>query len=404
MLPTIADWCKRKGINIVATGDWTHPEWFAHLKESFVEERQGVYRLKGVKGDGQGARRTEFMLVQEVSQIYKKNEKARRIHNLLFSPSLETCEKVITMMQAQGFNLKSDGRPILGIDSEELYKRLKDIDHKIILVPAHAWTPWYAIFGSKSGFDSIEECFGSMTPYIYAIETGLSSNPKMNWQLSSLDSVVCLSNSDAHSPRNLGREANVFEFEKPPTYDDFVKVLKEKDSSHFKYTIEFYPEEGKYYFDGCANCRFSCEPARSQKLGGRCPICKRVLTLGVHHRVEELSDREADSVADKKIPFKSLVPLAELLAEVFGVRSTQSKKVDAEYVRLTNEFTNEFSLLLDVPIQEIRQKNSDANIALAIERLRAGEVKATPGYDGIYGTISVFGKQGPSRPTQSTLI
>ncbi len=403
-LPTIASWCVRKGIDIVATGDWTHPEWFAHIKEQLVEERQGIYKLRIdpprsplSKGGG-----TRFMLVQEVSQIYKKNDKARRIHNLIFSPSIEVCEKVILMMNDRKFNLKADGRPILGIDSEELYKRLKEIDEKIIVVPAHAWTPWFAIFGSKSGFDSIEECFGSMTPYIYAIETGLSSNPEMNWQLSGLDSVVMISNSDAHSPRNLGREANVFEFDALPTYDDFINVLKTQDANRFKYTIEFYPEEGKYHFDGCAGCGFSCDPVQSKKLGDRCPKCKRSMTLGVHHRVEQLKDREASSVSARKIPFKSIVPLAEILAEVYEVKSTQSTKVDQEYMRLTDTIANEFSLLLDVPIETIAKQASNPNLAIAIDRMRRGEVCVMPGYDGIYGKISLV--DGSKRQKQTQLL
>jgi len=400
-LPTIAQWCARKGINIVTTGDWTHPEWFKHVKECLVEERQGIYRLlpKLVEGN-----KTEFMLVQEVSQIYKKGDKTRRVHNLIFSPSIETCEKVNARFNKQGFNIKSDGRPILGIDSEELYKLLKEIDEKIIVVPAHAWTPWYAVFGSKSGFDSIEECFGDMSKYIYAIETGLSSDPEMNWQISALDSVVCVSNSDAHSPRNLGREANVFEFDKPPTFDDFVSVLKNQDAAHFKYTIEFYPQEGKYHFDGCAACKFSCDPVRSKKLGNRCPTCKRLLTLGVHNRVEELKDRDADSVSSRKIPFKSIVPLAEILAEVFGVKSVSSKKVEEEYTRLTNELADEFSILLDVPIDSIRKFTFNENISLAIENVRAGKVEVTPGYDGIYGRVKVFGKSGPKQLTQKSFL
>ena len=389
----IAKWCRRKGIDIVATGDWTHPEWFAHIKESLVEERQGVYRLKTEIASSMTPRndkQTEFMLVQEVSQIYKKHDRARRIHNLIFSPAIETCEKVIAMLTDRKFNLKADGRPILGIDSEELYKRLKEIDEKIIVIPAHAWTPWYAIFGSKSGFVSIEECFGSMKPYIYAIETGLSSNPEMNWQISGLDQVVMISNSDAHSPRNLGREANVFEFETPPTYDDFVDVLKTQDANCFKYTIEFHPEEGKYHFDGCAACGFSCDPAQSKKLGDRCPKCKRMMTLGVHHRVEQLKDREAESVSARKIPFKSIVPLAEIIAEVYDVKSTQSTKVDQEYMRLTETVANEFSLLLDVPIDIIAQHASSPNLAIAIDRMRRGQVHATSGYDGIYGKVSLL--------------
>lgn len=423
-LPMIDVWCARKGIDIVATGDWTHPAWFAHIKENLEEVRQGIFRLKSTATPSSSPLResessseprtalergriesgTEFMLVQEVSQIYKKGDKTRRIHNLIFSPSIETCEKVIAELTQRNFNLKADGRPILGIDSEDLYKLLKDIDEKIILVPAHAWTPWYAVFGSKSGFDSLEECFGSMTKYIYAIETGLSSNPMMNWQLSSLDSVVMISNSDAHSPRNLGREANVFEFPKPPTYDEFVRVLREQDAKRFKYTIEFYPEEGKYHFDGCASCQFSCAPEESKRIGERCPTCRRLLTLGVHHRVEALADRDALSVLNRKIPFKSIVPLAEILAEVYGVSSTQSKKVEAEYLRMTDEIANEFTLLLDTPIELIRAHASNANLATAIERMRAGNLKIRPGYDGIFGAVKIFGEDGPPAAKQSSLL
>lgn len=402
-LPVIDAWCARKGIDIVATGDWTHPAWFAHIKERLEEVRQGIFHLRFPLHASRSTT-TEFMLVQEVSQIYKKGDKTRRVHNLVFSPSIETCEKVIAELGRRNFNLKADGRPILGIDSEDLYKLLKDIDEKIIMIPAHAWTPWYAVFGSKSGFDSLEECFGSMAPYVYAIETGLSSDPAMNWRLSSLDNVVLVSNSDAHSPRNLGREANVFEFDAPPTYDEFVRVLREKDASRFKYTIEFYPQEGKYHFDGCAECKFSCAPRESKRLGLRCPTCKRPLTLGVHHRVEELADRDAASVSSRKIPFKSIVPLAEILAEVSGVSSTQSKKVNDEYLRLTDILADEFTLLLDTPIDVIRSATSDPNLALAIEKMRVGDLKIKPGYDGIYGTVSIFGDAGPPSRKQASFL
>jgi DNA helicase II / ATP-dependent DNA helicase PcrA len=389
VLPVIDSWCQRKGINIVATGDWTHPEWFKHIKENLIEKRQGIYGLKPGSVLGSSKGETEFMLVQELSQIYKKGDISRRIHNLVFSPSIEACEKVIKVLNERGFNLKSDGRPILGIDSEELYKILKGADERIIIIPAHAWTPWYAIFGSKSGFDSIEECFGSMSKYIYAIETGLSSDPKMNWQLSQLDDVMLVSNSDAHSPRNLGREANVFEFDASPTYDEFVRVLKEKDRSKFKYTIEFYPEEGKYHHDGCSSCKFSCLPDESKRLEGRCSSCKKKLVLGTTNRVLELSNRPAES-AKNKVPFKSIVPLAEIIAEVVGVNSTQSKKVLAEYFRLTDELADEFTLLLDTPIDLIRKVASDERLAVAIERMRKGDVQIEPGYDGVFGKVKIL--------------
>jgi uncharacterized protein (TIGR00375 family) len=311
---------------------------------------------------------------------------------------------VIRDFENRGFNLKADGRPIFGMDSEDLYKRLKEIDEKIILIPAHAWTPWYAIFGSKSGFDSIVECYGEeMAKHIYAIETGLSSDPFMNWQLSQLDDVVLISNSDAHSPRNLGREANVFDLE-TPTYDEFVRILREKDASKFKYTIEFYPEEGKYHNDGCANCHFCCDPKESIRLGERCPTCKKKLTLGVHHRVEVLADRDAESVRARKIPYKSIVPLAEIIAECFGVKSSQSKRVVAEYVKLTDELADEFTLLLDTPVSEIARVATNRNVAEAVQRMRDGNLSIERGYDGIFGTVSLFGKEGPMKSVQKNLV
>lgn len=395
-LPKIAEWCERKGVNIVATGDWTHPKWFAHLEENLEEVREGIYRVKGNRKPMAGRRETEFMLVTEISQIYKKGEQMRRVHNLIWSPSLETCRKVNEVLVARGFNIKSDGRPILGIDSEALYKLLREIDDRIIVIPAHAWTPWYAIFGSKSGFNSIEECFGEMSKYVYAIETGLSSDPQMNWQLSELDKVVLISNSDAHSPKNLAREANVFDFDVPPTYSDFVRTLKEQDRNAFRYTIEFYPEEGKYHFDGCAADLFCCSPEESIKLGERCPKCKKKLTLGVHHRVEELSDRKSHKVADRKIPFKSIIPLAEILAEIYGVSSTTSKKVQLAYMELTDQI-DELTLLLDTPIETIASIFTIPTLGEAIRRMRAGEVSKQPGYDGIYGKITVFGESVPKK-------
>ncbi|MBU0645952.1 endonuclease Q family protein [Patescibacteria group bacterium] len=396
-LPQIGKWCERKGIDIVSTADWTHPEWFDHIKEYLIEDGSGLLKLKD------SSSKTQFMLTTEVSQIYKKGDKCRRIHNLIFSPSLEACEKVNQEFDRRELNRRSDGRPILGIDSEELYKMLKDIDERIIVVPAHAWTPWYSVFGSKSGFDSLDECFGSMTPYIYAIETGLSSDPVMNWQISKLDRVVLISNSDAHSLNKLGREANVFDLENP-TYDELVRILKEQDKKKFLYTIEFYPEEGKYHFDGCANCGFSCHPTESKKLDYRCPQCKKPMTLGVHHRVDALSDRDAETVRARKIPFKSIVPLEEILAECLGVNSTNSKKVAEEYLNLTDKVADEFSILLDVPIEEIARATDNPYIPEAIKKMREGDMAIKPGYDGVFGQVSIFGPEGPRKPKQNGLF
>lgn len=397
VLPGIADACRRKGIDVVATGDWTHPAWFEHLRDNLVESEQGIYRLKD------GASDTRFMLVTEVSQIYKKGDKTRRIHNLVFSPSLETCARVNAELDRRGFNRKADGRPIFGLDSEEMYRMLKSIDERVIVVPAHAWTPWYSVFGSKSGFDSLEECYGEMTKYIYAIETGLSSNPKMNWQLSSLDAVTLISNSDAHSTDKLGREANVFDLA-APSYDAFVRVLRERDRSKFLYTIEFFPEEGKYHFDGCANCGFSSPPSRTKHIDARCPMCKRPLTLGVEYRVEQLADRDAMTVATNKVPYKSIVPLREVIADAYGLGAA-SKKVAEEYRRLTDRVANEFAVLLEVPIEQIAKESANPLVAEAVARVRQGRLSISPGYDGVFGTVRIFSEEErPKKPTQNALL
>lgn len=396
-LPKIAAMCERKGIDVAATGDWTHPGWAAHIEEVLVETEPGIYALKD------GSSKTRFMLVTEISQIYKRGDKTRRIHNLVFAPSLEAVARVNAELDRRELNRRSDGRPIFGIDSEELYKVLKSIDDRIIVVPAHAWTPWYSVFGSKSGFDSLEECFGEMTPYIYAIETGLSSDPKMNWQLSALDNVMLISNSDAHSLDKLGREANVFELESP-SYEEFVRVLREQDRSAFVETIEFFPEEGKYHLDGCANDRFSCTPKESAKLGDRCPKCKRPMTLGVEHRVEALADREAASVAERKTPYRSIVPLMEIIGEAFDV-GPASKRVRAEYDLLTNRVANEFTLLLETPLEQIAKEASDARVVEAIKRVREARLEIAPGYDGIFGTVKIFNETERSpRKKQSSLL
>lgn len=392
-LPNIAAWCARKGIQVAATGDWTHPRWVEHLREQLMESEPGLYRLKD------GSSPTRFMLVTELSQIYKRGGKTRRVHNLVFAPSLETVERVNTELKRREFNLASDGRPILGIDSEELYKLLVEIDPRVILIPAHAWTPWYSVFGSKSGFDSIEECFGEMASRIYAIETGLSSDPLMNARVPLLEQVMLISNSDAHSCANLGREANVFDLPEL-SCDAFVTALKTKNRSAFLRTIEFFPEEGKYHLDGCANCTFSCEPAQSKRLGGCCPVCKRPLTIGVLNRVDVLAvGREAVSAP----PFCSIVPLAQILAEVFGVSSVHSKRVQEAYLRLTDRIADEFTLLLETPLEQMRSESGVPQLAEAIERVRAGRVSVAGGYDGIYGTVKIF-SDAERATKQSTLL
>lgn len=397
-LENIAAWCEKKGIDIVATSDFTHPEWFLEIESKLEEGAPGLYRLKD------GSSKTLFILGTELSQIYKKGDKTRRIHNVVLAPSIESVRKINQELTRREFNLKSDGRPILGIDSEELYKILKDVDERVIIIPAHAWTPWYSIFGSKSGFDSIEECFGSMSKHIYAVETGLSSDPAMNWRLSALDDVMLVSNSDAHSLRKLGREANVFDMESP-SFDEIVRILREKDREKFLYTIEFYPEEGKYHADGCSNCEFFCEPEESKKLGGRCPNCKKLLVIGVLNRVAELADRKLDDVPKNKVPFKSIVPLEEIIAESFGLKSAASKRVQAEYESLIQKLGSEFNILLDIPVDEIKAATSDPVIAEAIDRVRQGNLHIRPGYDGVFGEVKIFGEEEPpGRLSQKILL
>lgn len=372
---------------MLGTGDFTHPIWFSELEAKLVEQEPGLYRLV----DGQFSD-IRYMLTTEVSQIYRKNDRTRRIHNLLFAPSIESVKKTNAWLLDAGFNLKADGRPILGLDSEELYKRLKDIDERIVLIPAHAWTPWFSVFGSKSGFDSLEECFGSMTPYIFAIETGLSSDALMNRSCSMLDNIALISNSDAHSPEKFGREANVFELSPEQfSFDGFMKVLRERDRKSFLYTIEFYPEEGKYYFDGHAACGISFHPDETKRHNGLCPRCGRPLTIGVLSRRAKISDRRILPSLKNFVPQKSIVPLPEILAEVCGVASPSSKKVVAMYEKMIANLGNEFKILLDLPLSDIASQ-AGADIAEAIRRVRAGEMSITPGYDGVFGKVKIFGK------------
>lgn len=385
-------WCEKKGVNVLGTADFTHPEWFSEIESKLIEAEPGLYRLKSGEYP-----KVRYMLTTEVSQIYKKNDKTRRIHNLILAPSIESVRKINQWLTDQGFNLKADGRPILGIDSEELFKRLRDLDERVTMIPAHVWTPWFSVFGSKSGFNSLEECYGSMTPHIHAIETGLSSDILMNRSLSALDTVSIISNSDAHSPQKFGREANVFEIaEKDFSYNEFIRILKERDTTKFLYTIEFYPEEGKYHLDGHADCKLAWYPAETRQHGGKCPMCGRPLTIGVLSRVEELADRSLKEVPEQFVPQRSIVPLSEIIAEAMRLSSPNSKKVTALYEKMIKEFGNEFHMLLDVPVNDLKTMAGD-DVAEAVRRVRAGEMSITPGYDGIYGKVKIFGDNEQKR-------
>ncbi len=379
-------WCEKKGVNVLGTGDFTHPLWFKEIEEKLVEAEPGLYKLKS--GDRSAMR---FMMTSEVSQIYKRGGKVRRVHNLIFAPNIDAVKKINAWLDKNKFNRKSDGRPIIGIDSEDLYRELKNLDDKIVLAPAHAWTPWFAVFGSKSGFDTLEDCYGEMTKDIFAIETGLSSDPVMNRALSVLDHLSLISNSDAHSPQNFGREANVFEIDESKlSFDELMRVLRERDLVHFLYTIEFYPEEGKYHTDGHAPCGLRFSPEETKRLGGLCQKCGKPITVGVTSRVADLADRALGSaVMTGHVPFKSIVPLPEVLAQCLSVSSVSSKKVITLYEDMIAKLGNEFSILLDIPITEIRSQFSDT-IAEAILRVRSGKLSITPGYDGIFGVVKIF--------------
>ena len=380
-LENLDKWAKTKGIKILGTGDFTYPEWFKNLKEKLEPAEPGLFKLKNSDSG------TRFILTVEISCIYSKKGKVRKIHIIVFAPSFEITEKINTHLGWIG-NLKADGRPILGLDSKELAKIILNISEDCLIVPAHCMTPWFGIFGSKSGFDSIEECFEDYSKYIFALETGLSADPKMIWRMPDGQKVTLISNSDSHSPSHVGREANVFDTE--ISYPAIIKAIKEKDPQKFLYTIEFFPQEGKYHYDGHRMCRISLSPQESKKYNNICPNCGRPLTIGVLNRVDSLADRAEGFKPENVIPFKSLVPLAEVIADALGVMPG-TKQVDEEYKNLIEKFENEFKILLDVPRQDL-ESTTLPEIAEGIIRVREGRVNIEPGYDGVYGKIRIFSK------------
>ncbi len=392
---TLARWAKKKGITLLGTGDFTHPIYFAELQSKLVSSGNGLYQLR--KGD-EGVR---FMLTTEVSNIYSQEGKVRRIHNLLFAPSFEVAEAIRSKLGNFG-KLSSDGRPIFGFTAKELVQMILDISEDCLIVPAHAWTPWFSIFGAHSGFDSIEECFGEMSPWIRVIETGLSSDPEMNWRLSALDDITLISNSDAHSPNRLGREANGFDCEL--SYPDIIDTLRRKDRRRFLFTIEFFPEEGKYHYDGHRQCGVIFSPAETISNNYLCPRCQKKLTIGVMHRVETLSDRPEGFIPKTAVPSIHLIPLEEIIAEGLGVR-VGTKAVDSEYERLIERGGSEFYILLEATLEEL-STFVPQNILEGIIRMRQGKVSITPGHDGVYGKINLFPekKMGESQEGQLKLF
>lgn len=395
-IPKINEWAKIKGIDIVGTGDFTHPLWFKHLKENLAECKPGLFKFKGDNNS------VYFMLTAELSCIYKQGDKVRRLHICIFAPDFKTVEKINEALEKRGVNLKSDGRPIMGLHADELAKIVLDINEKVLVIPAHAWTPWFSVFGSYSGFDNLQACFGEMTKYIYSIETGLSSDPMMNWRLSALDNITLISNSDAHSPANLGREANVFEIsENKLSYDEIYRIIKEKDKKRFLYTIEFFPEEGKYHFDGHRDCKVQLKPEQSKKNKGICPVCKKPLTIGVLNRVYQLADRKEGFKPDT-IGYKSLVPLQEIISDVLG-QGKLTKKVDSIYRDLIAKGGSEFKILLDLSFEELRNF-ALPEIVYAIKNVREGKLEISPGFDGVYGVVKVFKEDVLKKPMQKSLL
>lgn len=386
-LEELAVWAQKKGLSVISTGDFTHPTWFAEIKEKLVPAGNGAFRLRPdiEKEIFQNSTPVRFVLSVEISTIYKKWDKTRKVHHVVFVPDFEAAEKFRTRLDAIG-NIKSDGRPILGLDSRDLLEITLEAGEGSCIIPAHIWTPWFSVLGSKSGFDSIEDCYGDLAEHIFAVETGLSSDPEMNWRVSSLDKYRLVSNSDAHSPSKLAREATVFDTE--PDYFSIMNALKTGDG--YVGTVEFFPEEGKYHEDGHRKCSICLTPEESVKLNNICPVCGKPLTIGVNHRVNELSDRRGNIIVPPTTAGQtfSLVPLQEILSEIMGV-GPQSKSVTKDYENLLRKGGSELSILHEIPIDEIEKLHSPL-LAEGISRLRDGKVIKHAGFDGEYGVIKLF--------------
>ena len=388
-----------QGVDRGGYGDYTHPEWFSELNEKLEPAEEGLFRLRDPLREAVDAELpascrgdVRFLLSTEISLIYKKNGKTRKVHHVVILPGFEAVERLSARLAEIG-NLKSDGRPILGLDSRDLVEICLEACEDVLFIPAHIWTPHFAVLGSSSGFDSLEECFEDMLPHIFAVETGLSSDPPMNWRLSALDRYAIVSNSDAHSPQKLAREATCFDTEL--SYSGIYEALKEKDTGRFCGTIEFYPEEGKYHWDGHRKCDIHWSPEKTRAADGICPVCDGKLTVGVLHRVETLADRPEGSRPDGAAPYENLIPLPEVIGSAIGV-GPSSKKVQTIYARLLNELGPELEILREVSVERISSSGGPL-VAEGVRRLREGEVKIRAGYDGVYGEIRVFSDEERER-------
>jgi len=388
-----------KGIAVVGTGDFTHPGWLAEIKTKLVPTHDGLLKLRpdiagqcDLKIPPSCRNQVRFVLTTEISNIYKKNDRTRKNHNLLILKDIEYVERLNSKLDAIG-NISSDGRPILGLDARDLLERVLEIDEKALFIPAHIWTPWFSLFGSKSGFELVEECFEDLSPFIFAVETGLSSDPAMNWRVKNLDHLTLVSNSDAHSPLNLGREANLFETDL--TYSGLIEAIKTGDPRQFLGTYEFYPEEGKYHWDGHRRCKIRCRPEESRAWKGVCPACGKPLTLGVLYRVEELADRPEKERPQKSRPYFSTIPLADILGEILQV-GVKTKTVQKHYFSILEKMGPEFEVLHTLDIQAI-EKYGLPLLGEAVFRMRNKEVVILPGYDGEFGQIKIFNPEERAR-------
>jgi uncharacterized protein (TIGR00375 family) len=387
-IPEIGRYAKIKGLNLVGTGDFTHPQWLKEIKETLSPDQDtGLYKLTNIESP------VRFMLQTEVCTIFDYKGESKKVHHVILTPWLETAEQINERLQSFG-SLSSDGRPILNVSAAQMVEQVMEVCGDNVVFPAHAWTPWFSIFGAFSGFDTVEDCYQDMTKHIHALETGLSSDPPMNWRLSKLDRYTLVSNSDCHSfwPWRIGREANVFELEKF-SYKEVTDAIIANDSSRFKFTIETDPAYGKYHWTGHRNCKVSLSPAEARKFGNICPVCRRPLTKGVEQRVEELADRPAEFKREGAPGFLRLLPLSEIIAAVLGSGSPSTQAVWKNYNLLIEKFGDEYSVLIDALMDALAQV-VDAPIAQAIVMVRNGTAKVTPGYDGVYGQL-VLGIDAP---------
>ena len=395
-IPGIARYSKIKGLNLVGTGDFTHPKWLQEINQTLsTEQDTGLLKLKG-----NAESTVRFMLTTEVCTIWDYKGQSKKIHHVILTPSMATVNQINDRLKRFG-DLASDGRPILNISAPQLVEEVMALSNENMVFPAHAWTPWFSIFGAFSGFDTVEDCYQDMTRHIHALETGLSSDPPMNWRLSRLDRFTLVSNSDCHSfwPWRIGREANVFELGEF-TYEQVINAIGSNDPARLKYTIEVDPAYGKYHWTGHRNCKVSFSPQEAMKFGNICPVCRRKLTKGVEQRVEELADRPFNFKPQNKPGFLRLLPLSEIIAAVAGSDSPSTQPVWKNYNLLIEKFGDEYTVLIDAPL-EAMVKVVDAQIAQAIVKVRNGEAKVTPGFDGVYGQLVLAVDASLVRPKPS---